>query len=115
MIDITNIQSKSSNGPLWSEYVTVGWNTSLYSFARSGAVCDNDIYNTNSIKTNVPSIKDQIEAFYNLSINLKAEETVFALWLGIQDITEMAKRRGKVYLRFMLIVSISKIKTNSKS
>ncbi|KAI8875749.1 carbohydrate esterase family 16 protein [Backusella circina FSU 941] len=92
--DVENSQNKSSNGPLWSEYVTVGWNASLHNFARSGAVCDNDIYKTISAKTKVPSIKDQIEAFYNLNLNLKAEETVFALWIGLQDITEMAKRRS---------------------
>lgn len=95
MIDVGNSQ-RWSNGPLWSEYLAVGWNASLYSFAYSGAVCDSSLYNTIAEENRMPSLKDQMDHYYNLKLDLKPEETVYAFWFGIQDIFEMAKRHGKI-------------------
>jgi hypothetical protein len=92
-IDVGNGQ-RWSDGPLWSEFLAVGWNASLYSFAFSGSVCDNSIYNTIAEEDRVPSLRDQLEAYYNLNLNLNPEETVYAFWFGIQDVFEMAKRHG---------------------
>ncbi|KAI7900849.1 uncharacterized protein BX663DRAFT_516723 [Cokeromyces recurvatus] len=92
--DVGNIQ-RWSNGPLWSEYVALAWNASLYSFAFSGAVCDTGMYKSIIKEDRMPSLRDQLEAYYNLNLNLKPEETVYAFWFGIQDIFEMAKRHGR--------------------
>lgn len=50
-----------------------------------------------SIEDKTPSLKDQMEAYYNLNLNLKPEETVYAFWFGVQDIFEMSKRHGNSY------------------
>jgi hypothetical protein len=93
-IDAGNSQ-RWSNGPIWSEYLSVGWNASLYSFAFSGSVCDNSMYNTISEEDRVPSLKDQMEYYYKLNLNLDPKETVYAFWFGNQDVFEMSKRHGK--------------------
>ncbi|KAI7864225.1 uncharacterized protein EV154DRAFT_534152 [Mucor mucedo] len=90
--DVGNSQ-RWSDGSLWSEYLAAGWNASLYSFAYSGSVCDNAMFK--SIEDKTPSLKDQMEAYYNLNLNLKPEETVYAFWFGVQDIFEMSKRHGR--------------------
>jgi hypothetical protein len=36
-----------------------------------------------------------MEAYYNLKLDLKPEETVYGFWFGVQDIYEMSKRHGK--------------------
>ncbi|ORY92216.1 GDSL-like Lipase/Acylhydrolase-domain-containing protein [Syncephalastrum racemosum] len=81
--DVGNLQ-RLTNGPLWSEDLAVGWNASLYSFAFDGAVCDNALFSDNS--TYVPSIRDQVEAYYNQQLDLDPEETIYAFWIGINDI-----------------------------
>ncbi|KAL7314423.1 hypothetical protein PS15m_005994 [Mucor circinelloides] len=92
--DMGNSQ-RWSNGPVWSEYLAVGWNASLYSFAYSGSVCDTGMYNSIAQEDRVPSLRDQLEAYYSLNLNLKPEETVYAFWFGVQDVFEMSKRHGR--------------------
>lgn len=77
---------KLSNGPLWSESLAVGWNASLYSFAFDGAVCDNDLFGKDD--TAMPSIKDQVEMHYNEKMDLNPDETVYAFWVGMNDIEQ---------------------------
>jgi hypothetical protein len=96
-IDVGNSQ-RWSDGPVWSEYLAAGWNASLYSFAHSGSVCDSMMYKSIAEENKMPSLKDQMEAYYNLKLDLNPEETVYAFWFGNQDIYEMAKRHGKVLL-----------------
>lgn len=81
--DIGNKQ-RLTNGPLWSEDLAVGWNASLYSFAFSGAVCNNDIYSKET--TFIPSITDQVEMYYNQNLDLIPEETAFIFWVGVNDV-----------------------------
>ncbi|KAI8973701.1 GDSL-like Lipase/Acylhydrolase-domain-containing protein [Mycotypha africana] len=87
--DVGN-QQRLTNGPLWSENLAVGWNASLYSFAFSGAVCDNDLYPKEN--TFIPSITDQIEMFYeqyqadHIDIKDAMNETVFIFWVGLNDV-----------------------------
>ncbi|KAI8883760.1 carbohydrate esterase family 16 protein [Backusella circina FSU 941] len=88
--DVGNTQ-RWSNGPLWSEYLAFAWDTRLYSFAYSGAVCDSHVYGSTSNEKPPPSIKDQVEAFYKLKLDLNPEETVFGFWLGFNDIVEATK------------------------
>lgn len=75
-----------TNGPVWSENVAVAWNASLYSFAYTGSACDNELYPDVPTTDRMPSIRDQIELYYNLDLGLDANKTVFAIWVGITDI-----------------------------
>lgn len=52
------------------------------------------MYNSIAQEDRVPSLRDQLEAYYNLNLNLKPEETVYAFWFGVQDVFEMSKRHG---------------------
>ncbi|KAI9487226.1 MAG: GDSL-like Lipase/Acylhydrolase-domain-containing protein [Benjaminiella poitrasii] len=100
--DVGNGQ-RLTNGPLWSEHLAVGWNASLYSFAFSGAVCNNDMY---SDQNDIPSIVDQVEIYYKQHLDLNKDETVFIFWVGVNDIykifeenkssNEVEKELGKV-------------------
>lgn len=81
-IDAGNHQ-KLTNGPLWSQNLATSWDASLYSFAFSGAVCSNRMYST---KQFIPSIEDQIEIYYNQSLQLNPEETITIFWVGVNDI-----------------------------
>lgn len=84
--DVGNKQ-RLTNGPLWSEDLAVGWNASLYSFAFSGAVCNNDMYPEQDKKEEyIPSITDQVEMYYKENLRLKKEETVFIFWVGVNDV-----------------------------
>lgn len=78
----TGNKQRLTNGPLWNEHLAVGWNASLYNFAFSGAVCNNDMYEQQSI----PSIVDQVEMYYKQNMSLNVEETVIIFWVGVNDI-----------------------------
>lgn len=80
--DVGNKQ-KLTNGPLWSEHLAVGWEASLYSFAFSGSVCNNNMYKD---QQDIPSIVDQVEMYYKQNLSLKAEETAVIFWVGVNDI-----------------------------
>lgn len=53
------------------------------------------MYNSITAENRVPSLKDQLDNYYNLKLNFDPAETVYAFWFGTQDIFEMAKRHGK--------------------
>ncbi|KAI8076785.1 uncharacterized protein BX664DRAFT_47045 [Halteromyces radiatus] len=94
--DVGNFQ-RWTNGPVWSEHVTAGWNASLHSFAYSGAVCDNALFpNNTSTYYNTPSIQDQVEFYYQQHMNLDPSETVFAFWVGVNDIHHAFKEQPVV-------------------
>lgn len=90
--DVGNHQ-RLTNGPVWSEHLAVGWNASLYSFAFSGAVCNNDMYSNDNF---IPSITDQVEMFYSQK-SLRAldmEETAIIFWIGVNDVFKMFEKNG---------------------
>lgn len=91
--DVGNHQ-RLTNGPVWSEHLAVGWNASLYSFAFSGAVCNNDMYPNDS--NFIPSITDQVEMFYNQKNlrELDMEETAIIFWVGVNDVFKMFEKNG---------------------
>ncbi|GAN10432.1 GDSL lipase/acylhydrolase [Mucor ambiguus] len=91
--DVGNHQ-RLTNGPVWSEHLAAGWNASLYSFAFSGAVCNNDMYPSDD--NFIPSITDQVEMFYsqkNLR-DLNMEETAIIFWVGVNDVFKMFEKNG---------------------
>jgi hypothetical protein len=65
--------------------LALGWNQSLHSFAYSGAVCDNDLFLDNSDRA-TPSIRDQMEYYYQQQDLAPDAETVFAFSVGVSDI-----------------------------
>ncbi|ORZ01107.1 GDSL-like Lipase/Acylhydrolase-domain-containing protein [Syncephalastrum racemosum] len=83
--DVGNF-NRWTNGPVWSEDVAVGWNASLHSFAYSGAACDNALFPNISAEEQMPSLRDQLEMFYSLQMDLDPAETVYAIWVGTNDI-----------------------------
>ncbi|CEG77446.1 hypothetical protein RMATCC62417_12196 [Rhizopus microsporus] len=91
--DVGNGQ-RWSNGPLWNEYLASSWNATLYNFAYSGSVCDNNMYP--KTKQYIPSFKDQVEGYYKLELNLNSSETVYGVWFGLHDINKMSKKKGKL-------------------
>lgn len=84
--DVGNNQ-RLTNGPLWSEDLAVGWEASLYSFAFSGAVCNNTLYPEQD--KFIPSVTDQVEMYYNQQLNLDNEETAIIFWVGVNDIYQI--------------------------
>ena len=92
IIDVGNLQ-RLSNGPFWSENLAVGWDASIYSFAYNGAVCDNDLFASDTSNA-MPSIKDQIEMYYNEQLNLEPNETVYAFWVGLNDMDVAFKQEN---------------------
>ncbi|KAI9362316.1 GDSL-like Lipase/Acylhydrolase-domain-containing protein [Pilaira anomala] len=84
--DVGNSQ-RLTNGPVWSEDLAVGWNASLYSFAFSGAVCNNSYYEPQL--PFIPSVTDQVEMYYKQDLNLNVEETAIIFWIGINDIFQI--------------------------
>lgn len=97
----TGNKQRLTNGPLWSEDLAVGWNASLYSFAFSGAVCDNIMYPKNSQKDYIPSITDQVEMYYKENLHLNTEETAIVFWVGLNDIYNIFEK-GKVDLHYLV-------------
>lgn len=90
-LDVGNFH-RWANGPVWSENVAVGWNAALYSLAYTGAACDNALFP--NVSDLMPSLRDQIEMFYNLGLNMDPEDTVFAVWVGMNDIKKTYEQQG---------------------
>ncbi|GAB5587393.1 hypothetical protein Unana1_02293 [Umbelopsis nana] len=84
VIDAGNL-NRQTNGPLWAEDLAYAWNVSVYNFAFGGATCDSDLYALDPADKS-PSLRDQIEIYYDQKLNLKAEETIYAIWIGINDV-----------------------------
>ncbi|KAJ2964661.1 hypothetical protein NQZ79_g545 [Umbelopsis isabellina] len=76
---------RQTNGPVWVENVAYAWNASVYNFAFGGATCDSDLYALDRSDMS-PSIRDQIEIYYDQKLDLEPEDTVYAIWVGINDI-----------------------------
>lgn len=98
-VDVGN-RWQSSNGPGWSQDLAAGWNASLYSFAFSGATCDQSVNGT-------PSIVDQVEMYYHQHLDLPPEETVYAFWIGHDDIHEAIQANKSGMKLKMPILSLS--------
>ncbi|KAI9281955.1 GDSL-like Lipase/Acylhydrolase-domain-containing protein [Sporodiniella umbellata] len=92
--DVGNHQ-RLTNGPQWSENLAVAWDAALHSFAYSGAVCDNTAYANQNFKQYIPSIKDQVEMYYHQNLTLNPEETVFAIWIGVNDVYKISESQNQ--------------------
>ncbi|RUS15128.1 hypothetical protein BC937DRAFT_92864 [Endogone sp. FLAS-F59071] len=80
---------RMTNGPLWAEDLAHAWGAQLYDFAFSGATCQK--WTNNYL---LPSVKDQLAMYYKEKLELHPDETVYAIWIGINDIVAVA---GKVW------------------
>jgi hypothetical protein len=83
-LDAGNL-NRQTNGPLWAEDLAYAWNVSVYNFAFGGATCDSDLYALDPADKS-PSLRDQIEIYYDQKLHLEPEETIYAIWIGINDI-----------------------------
>ncbi|KAG1148282.1 hypothetical protein G6F38_003621 [Rhizopus arrhizus] len=50
---------------------------------------------SNTNKTYVPSFKDQVEAYYQSGLNLNPSETVYGIWFGLHDVSEVTEGKDK--------------------
>lgn len=75
-IDI-HIESKRTNGPLWSQILSKQWNTSLVSFAQSGSsICPS--------KTRENWLEKQV----GQSLSNIQQGNIYAIFLGVTDMLE---------------------------
>lgn len=94
------------------ENVAYAWNASVYNFAFGGATCDTDLYALDRSDMS-PSIRDQIEIYYDQKLDLKPEETVYAIWIGINDIALATGKKFvisvlKYRILYILIIGYSR-------
>ncbi|KIJ26846.1 carbohydrate esterase family 16 protein [Sphaerobolus stellatus SS14] len=71
--------------PLWPIYASEYAGISFMDFARAGATCSNAL----TPRTFPGVVEDEIPAFLNATKNgksLKADETLFTLWIGTNDV-----------------------------
>ncbi|KAL9085800.1 MAG: hypothetical protein Q9165_007432 [Trypethelium subeluteriae] len=83
--------STSSNGPNWVDFMTTTWNESYirtYNLAVGGATVDSNL--VAPFLPFIPSMKQQIEdrylPIYGSSTKWNASSTLFAIWIGINDV-----------------------------
>lgn len=71
-----------NGGATWPVYLSRYSNTSLYPFARGGATCSDSW----KIMDSISVMEAQIPAFEDKKLALPAEETVYSLWIGTNDV-----------------------------
>ncbi|RUS33296.1 hypothetical protein BC938DRAFT_472181, partial [Jimgerdemannia flammicorona] len=79
--DTGNVKRKT-NGPIWVEDLAHAWDAQLYGFAFAGATCDNSVVKL----ADRPAVRDQLSIYYKQNLKLDPDETVYAVWIGINDI-----------------------------
>ncbi|KAM0346324.1 hypothetical protein ACHAPU_005755 [Fusarium lateritium] len=85
----------SSNGPNWVGYLTSAFNESpflTYNFGTSGAVVDSSDGSANSY-TVVREIDEQFAPNYKLGKTFAPDSSLFAIWIGINDVIHNYKNR----------------------
>ncbi|KAL4254644.1 SGNH hydrolase superfamily protein [Abortiporus biennis] len=82
----TDVVSVGDGGTAWPVYAARDGHFNLFSFAKSGATCSNNI-------TSVPFpsvFESQLPLYFaevsNGSIHLNPEETIYTLWIGTNDV-----------------------------
>lgn len=68
---------------MWPEYVSGQASLALHSFAVSGAVCSGKLTYSSGASSVMES---QMAAFSNASLNLDPQKTLYALWIGTNDV-----------------------------
>ncbi|KZV77131.1 carbohydrate esterase family 16 protein [Peniophora sp. CONT] len=82
----TDIVSVGDGGTAWPVYAAGYANATLYPFAKSGAVCDQNL----TPRPYPGVVQDEIPAYlaeiHNKSISLHADKTLHTLWIGTNDL-----------------------------
>lgn len=84
----------ASGGLAWGQYVQQDTGVAYFDYAVSGATCSNEIISRNfsAINRSFPSVvDDELPSFVSdvgtaLYANRTAENTVYALWIGTNDL-----------------------------
>ncbi|EIN06961.1 SGNH hydrolase [Punctularia strigosozonata HHB-11173 SS5] len=75
----------ATGGTAWPTYLAGYANLTLFSFAVSGAACDNNL----TPKT-TPDLQSEINTYFDLTANgsttLDPSETLYTLWIGTNDV-----------------------------
>jgi len=84
----------ADGGIAWPIYAASYANASLYPFAKSGATCSNNI----TYRPSPPVFESQLPAYFDLVENgtlvLDANETLYSLWIGTNDVGAKALLDG---------------------
>ncbi|GJE92178.1 carbohydrate esterase family 16 protein [Phanerochaete sordida] len=82
----TDVVSTGDNAIAWPVFAAQDGNLELFPFARSGATCSNNI----TFRPFPSVFESQLPLYFsevrNGSLRLNAEETVFTLWIGTNDV-----------------------------
>ncbi|KAJ7653185.1 GDSL lipase/acylhydrolase [Mycena polygramma] len=82
----TDIVSTGDQGTAWPVYAADYSKTTLHPFAKSGATCSNNI----TFRPFPPVFESQLPLYFtetsNGSLKLPADETVYTLWIGTNDV-----------------------------
>ncbi|KAJ7143672.1 carbohydrate esterase family 16 protein [Mycena epipterygia] len=90
----TDIVSTGDQGIAWPVYAAGYSKTALHPFARSGATCSNNL----TFRPFPPVFESQLPLFFteqaNGSLHLPADETIYTLWIGTNDLGVSALLTG---------------------
>lgn len=80
------IHPTGDQGTAWPVYAAGYSKTALHPFARSGATCSNNI----TFRPFPPVFENQLPLYFtetgNGTLNLPADETIYTLWIGTNDL-----------------------------
>ncbi|KAJ7198873.1 GDSL lipase/esterase [Mycena pura] len=90
----TDIVSTGDQGVAWPVYAAGYSHTQLHPFAKSGATCSNDL----TPRPFPPVTESQLPTYFaeiaNHSLVLPAEDTIYTLWIGTNDLGVSALLTG---------------------
>ncbi|KAJ6551728.1 carbohydrate esterase family 16 protein [Mycena capillaripes] len=82
----TDVVATGDQGTAWPVYAAGYSQTALHPFARSGATCSNNI----TFRPFPPVFESQLPLYFtetsNGSLKLPADETIYTLWIGTNDV-----------------------------
>ncbi|KAJ2955294.1 hypothetical protein NQZ79_g8684 [Umbelopsis isabellina] len=77
---------RAVNGPTWAEYLAVENGIDLYDFAVAGATANNT-----NVPRGIPDVQQQVQQYltYIGNTSLPFESTLYAIWIGVNDIHDI--------------------------
>lgn len=87
----TDVDSGSNGGTAWPVYAAGYASVSLFSFARAGATCSNNI----TFRPSPSVFESQLPTYFQSNASkLDPNETLYTLWIGTNDLGENALLTG---------------------
>ncbi|KAJ3765584.1 GDSL lipase/acylhydrolase [Lentinula raphanica] len=90
----TDIVSVGDGGTAWPVYASGYANVSLFPFAKSGATCSNNLTDRPFPSVFESQLPTYFQETSDGSLKLSAEETIYTLWIGTNDLGESALLTG---------------------